>query len=130
MSGAYSKGMSNATPSAQPAAVTVEIAGPAFPNALTRENRYAYKAGGGRLSMSIGRLTNSRGKVVVSWNVDRGAGWRTQGWKATHTTEAEAFAFAGTKWATMLAWLDALVPVDSRNGAAEAFSTQVAGMSY
>ncbi len=95
------------------------------PAQYTREKRYASGVNGGAIDL---RVYRDRGTVKVSWNVNRGNGWRAKGWKATRATEAEAMAFANEKWPTLIAWLENLVP-EERSGAVDAFSAQVASMS-
>ena len=54
--------------------------------------------------------------------------WRSRGWTATRATEAEALAFAEEKWVQLVAWLEKIEAQDAGDGAAAAFSAQVATM--
>ncbi len=112
--------MSNAT---NPATVTIQTAD--SDASLTRERRHAHGANGGAVSLSVSRADRGA-SCSIRWNVNRGAGW-AKGWKATRATEAEALAFATEKWPTLIAWLEKLAP-EASDGAAQAFSTQVATM--
>lgn len=106
-------------------------------DAVTRERRYASTAEGPRVDLEVYRGSgrtkgNERGKVYISWNVDRGAGWQARAWRTVRTgpdAEAQAFAFAEEKWATLMAWLGTVEPKAGEHGAAEAFSAQVATMT-
>lgn len=91
---------------------------------LTRETRYASGSNGGAVNLTVSREATG---YLVAWNVKRGRGW-AKGWKRTTKTEQDAFAFAIEKWPTLIAWLEKLEPVEG-DGAAEAFSAQIAGMS-
>jgi hypothetical protein len=104
------------------AAVHIEKLEPQF---LTRERRHASGAEGGSVGLSIYR---DGSKFKVSWNINRGNGWRSKPWIATRATEAEATAFADEKWPTLVAWLEKLTP-EENGGAVAAFSAQVASMS-
>lgn len=108
-----------------PVTITIETA--TTPGQVTRERRYASGAKGGSVSMTVGRSDAER-TFVTRWNVNSGPGWH-KGWKATRTTEAEAFAFVAEKWPTLMAWLEKLEPKVREGGAAAAFSAQVASMS-
>ncbi len=100
---------------------------PAFSdNAVTRERRYASRADGAATQLEVVR--ESGGNFRVYWSVRRRA-WRARGWKATRPSEAAAMAFANEKWPALVAWLEALeLPESDRDGAADAFSAQLAGM--
>ena len=83
------------------------------PNASMRQRRYVDGAGKfGCLDIFFENLTTGytgrgrfTGKVVVRWNVNAGRGWR-KGWQAKFKSEAEAMAFADSKWATVVAWAE------------------------
>jgi len=91
-----------------------------------RLHHYATGKLGGAVDLVVDR---ERGIFTVRWNVNRGNGW-AKGWGATMRgpgAETRALAFAAEKWPTLVAWLEFLEPVES-NGAAHAFSVQVASM--
>lgn len=93
-------------------------------NQVTRERRYASRPDGAAVNLEVYR---DRGTVKVGRNVRRTA-WRSKGWTSTKATEAEAVAFADVKWGELLAWLEKLEAQDAGDGAAAAFSAQVATM--
>src|SRR5262245_36186022 len=117
--------MTNPTP-APKQTVTVHMEPAVSPASVTRGRCYADGERGGRADLSVARWSDT--KWSVCWNVDRGRGW-FKGWKATRASEAEAMAFAASKWERLVTWLEDLEPVERGNGAAAAFSAQVASMA-
>ena len=112
-------------------------------NALTRLHVYGSAERGSRFDLTVSReyartwrgrdgATYLGGEVsyVVRWNGDRGNGWG----KAHRLTfggaaaDRDALEFAEGKIAVLTAWLDAVVVVDRRDGAAAVWSRDVAKM--
>lgn len=106
--------------------ITITIRGPSSENACTREVRFAHGERGGCIEIRVWR---ERGKCQVTWNVNRGRGWRAKNWKASSLTEERALAFAAEKWTVLTEWLRNLEPETRTDAASAAFSAQVATMT-
>lgn len=106
--------------------IVITIQGPHSEESCTREVRFAHGERGGCIEVRVWR---ERGKCEVTWNVNRGRGWRAKAWKSSGLTEERALAFAQEKWAALTDWLRNLEPEARGNGAAAAFSAQVASMA-
>ena len=106
------------------AAINISIKGPDSENSYRRAQWFADGERGGMINLMIHRT--GHGKCLLTWNGHNGRGW-LKGWRKAGITEAEALAFAETKWPQMIEGLDKLEPKTS-GGAAAVFSAQVATM--
>lgn len=79
----------------------------------TREQRYAYGEKGGSVALTVSRK-HRPGAIChcVSWNANDGRGWRGGGYSASFRTESDAQNFVAEKWATLVAWLEDLEPIN------------------
>lgn len=105
--------------------IVITVQGPHSENSCTREVRFAHGERGGCIEI---RTWRERGKYEVVWNVNRGRGWRAKAWKASGLTREKAEALVIEKWTLLTDWLRNLEPEVRGNGAASAFSAQVATM--
>lgn len=116
------------SPAAETIAITINHIEDNEPRVFTRRRRYASTNVGTRASMTVTRADRGN-RHTIHWNVDQGRGW-CKGWKCTRDDYETAIAFADEKWATLIAWLERTPSkaVPGENGAAAAFSAQVASM--